>query len=239
MSESSFDQPSFNEQNLKNFIEMYNIDIDSIKNEIREICRGNTNVGGGVKKRGKKMRGGNLRRRVKFGIYCMLLILAAMGLSSKNVHDRIQLALNQIIKGECGWFVNHIVGLSTECVIWNTFIKELALALKGDGAAVAKMVGILLAVISTPIKIDEAVNGIVDTIMPAINKIQGLVGPVASVSNILTIGDNEPVGSNPPVVAPITPVIPGGGRKSKKYGRKFKKSKMSKMYGEKSRKSRK
>ena len=186
--------------------------------KMRGMKMGSMKMMGGVRKGGKKMRGGFFNKgHVKTAIYAILAILAALSLSGEGTQVVIR-GIQMIVNGECGYLSNRLWFQHPMCTYWNYLLSAVGKAIIGDPMAIAQLSGATIALVNTP--------GTVDAIVDRI------AGSVSRSSPELTNSNN-------------TLEIEYGGKKSKKYGRKSKmskKSKMSrksKMYGGKSRKSRK
>lgn len=180
---------------------------------------GTMRKGGKMRKGGMKMRGGFFNKgHVKTAIYAILAILAALSLSGEGTQVVIR-GIQMIVNGECGYLSNRLWFQHPMCTYWNYLLSAVGKAIIGDPMAIAQLSGATIALVNTP--------GTVDAIVDRI------AGSVSRNSPELTNGNSSNL------------QIEYGGKKSKKYGRKSKKSKMSrkskksKMYGGKSRKSRK
>jgi hypothetical protein len=146
----------------------------------------------------KKMRGGVNKSHVKTAIYSILAILSAISLTGEGAKIIIT-GITMIINGQCGWLQNRLFFQNPLCTYWNNLIIIVGKAIIGDPMAITQLTGATIALATAPKTLDVLVDGIAGTIAGSIPEIE---------NGILSIGN-------------------GGGKKSKKYGVKSKKSNKS------------
>jgi len=162
------DPEEFN-KNLEKLSQIYNEDI---KSQLDKIASEPCPMDGG-KRRGRKMKGGDIfsRRNIKVMIYALIIICMSLaGISRTGA--QIGTGVSMLLNGECGQMQNRLWSLigweNPVCRTYNRLLTAVISAIAGDNEARLMLTGLVTSIIGFPVATAYSIDNLAARIENAV-----------------------------------------------------------------------
>ena len=167
--------PTFNEADAMKVLKMGGLSKEDFK-----ICP--TMEGGRKKKGSRKMRGGWPPNQAQIRMGLWLFIAIIVGFVGYGADKQTVLAgIRMLFNGQCNSiseFAMNFIGFGNPiCRTWQMLLTAIGLAFVGNAAAIAQLVGLVVAIFTAPMMAAAAVNRVAGQITNGINLALGPAGP--------------------------------------------------------------